>query len=148
LADLQTKIQTSFNVWYSEAQSAYDILIDDVRNMIAKMRAEGIADKQIVTILKDRMGNTVEEFRTFKGWVEGATDKMIYSASQDESNDYEQEQKLTWVLDPSVTEHCDTCLEREGYEPMTFAEWEAIGLPGAGTTDCDGYCKCTLTEVA
>ena len=54
-----------------------------------------------------------------------------------------ENQLYRWVLDPGV-EHCEDCLERADREPMTWAEWELIGIPKAGTTQCNINCYCAL----
>ena len=52
---------------------------------------------------------------------------------------------VRWVLDPTVKQHCASCLEFAG----TYRNMEALlartggVLPGAGT-DCDGNCRCHL----
>lgn len=57
-----------------------------------------------------------------------------------------QSQQYSWVLD-SAKEHCEDCLDRANREPMTWEEWELIGLPKAGTTQCNFRCGCELVAV-
>ena len=58
-----------------------------------------------------------------------------------------ENQLYRWVLGPVRTEHCEDCLDRDGREPMTWAEWELIGIPKAGTTACNVNCNCSLEPV-
>ena len=50
-----------------------------------------------------------------------------------------------WVWEPTA-KHCTTCTERNGLVG-TRAQFEAIGIPGAGTTICQGGCRCTLVPI-
>jgi hypothetical protein len=38
---------------------------------------------------------------------------------------------------------CEDCSERDG-EVNSWSEWQAIGLPGMGTTVCGWRCRCSL----
>jgi len=57
------------------------------------------------------------------------------------------EEIYAWVLDPGVKEHCATCLNNAEIPPQPFIEWEAIGVPGAGATDCGEHCQCSLVPL-
>lgn len=39
---------------------------------------------------------------------------------------------------------CPDCIARHNEEPKTWEEWEAEGLPRAGATVCESYCRCVL----
>ena len=48
---------------------------------------------------------------------------------------------FTWI---TVSDRvCDDCSANEGMQG-TFADFESIGLPGAGNTVCQEYCYCVL----
>ena len=47
-----------------------------------------------------------------------------------------------WFKDPSA-DSCDDCIARDG-QVRSYTEWEEIGLPGAGGTQCGGNCRCTI----
>lgn len=47
-----------------------------------------------------------------------------------------------WWRDPSA-DSCDDCYGRD-QQVKGYAEWEEIGLPGAGGTKCGGNCRCTI----
>jgi len=48
---------------------------------------------------------------------------------------------FTWITVSGRV--CDDCASREGMKG-TFADFESIGLPGAGNTICKSYCYCVL----
>lgn len=135
-----------FELWTEDASNAYDMLLNDVRAMVVKMQASGMSNEAIMESLLTRLGNTSDEFQSFKGWIEGGTDKLVHSTAQLESNDYPPEKLLRWILDPTASEHCEDCIENATLPPMTIDEWETTGTPASGATLCDGYCKCTLIE--
>jgi hypothetical protein len=138
-----------FRIWVSQAEMAYDKLIVDMTNRIIQMRALGIPDDEIFRRLNNSLNNGMDEFGTFKGAWEKAMDDMIGTVSQIESNSVFEgsDTKLVWELDPTAQEHCVDCLRNAKDAPKTFAEWEQIGLPGFGNTECGEYCKCSLEEV-
>lgn len=51
---------------------------------------------------------------------------------------------FSWELDPGAN-HCQDCLDRSSRSPMSYREWELIGLPQSGNTLCNIHCYCKLT---
>jgi hypothetical protein len=74
---------------------------------------------------------------------------MINTISQIVSNESAREQSEQWIweLDPTAKDHCEDCLRNSGDGEKSFDEWEKIGLPGYGNTECGIYCRCTLTPL-
>lgn len=50
-----------------------------------------------------------------------------------------------WVL--TTGNSCPGCIDRANSEPRTWAEWEAVGLPQGGATECGLHCGCELKIV-
>lgn len=50
--------------------------------------------------------------------------------------------EFNWVL--TKEDNCPTCIERAGMGSRSMGEWQAIGVPGAGTTICRMNCGCRL----
>lgn len=63
-------------------------------------------------------------------------------------DEYPDAQLWTWI-DVQDDRECEDCQNRHG-ETKTWAEWEALGLPGVGATRCQYRCRCELVpeEVA
>lgn len=59
-----------------------------------------------------------------------------------------KKEKFLWVLD-SRAKHCGDCLDMAELNPMTIADWEfqGVGLPREGGTQCNVGCKCSLQAV-
>ena len=47
-----------------------------------------------------------------------------------------------WRLSPG--NNCPDCIDRAGFDPQPFADWEMIGLPRDGVTLCQANCNCVL----
>jgi len=59
-----------------------------------------------------------------------------------------KDEKFLWVLD-SRAKHCGDCLDMAELNPMTISDWEfqGVGLPREGGTQCNVGCKCSLQAV-
>jgi hypothetical protein len=51
---------------------------------------------------------------------------------------------LSWELDPRA-HHCETCPKLAALPPMPLDQWPT--LPGAGGTECEQGCRCSLRAV-
>jgi hypothetical protein len=93
------------------------------------------------------LDNDMAEFQSFKGWIGGSSDNMINTISQIESNETIKGLSDLWIweLDPTAKDHCEDCKRHSIEGEKEFSEWEEIGLPGYGNTQCGIYCRCTLT---
>jgi hypothetical protein len=129
-----------------DAARAYDTLLADARAQVLRMRLQGVDDKEIFERLLTSLNNGKDLFQQYKGWLEGATDKLTNTVAQMEHHAVVAESgtAFTWELDPTVKEHCPDCLRNSQAEPKSFDAWAELGLPGAGNTVCNGYCHCVL----
>jgi len=142
------KTQTLFQIYIDEATSAYEGMIADVENSIARMETLGMSREAIYDRLKSNLDNDEGVFSTFKGRLSKSVQSLIDTTSQVESNEAikESAELFRWELE-DLADHCDTCLANASLEPQTWDAWEELGIPGAGNTDCGQYCKCTLVGV-
>ena len=123
----------------------YDTFSSDVTLAINRMRALGMGNDEIISRLGENLDNGKDLFGTFKGALEKELDQIVGVTAQSESNSiYADGQMLRWELDPTVREHCPDCLRNASLPSRSYADWEAMGLPGFGNTECTDYCKCTL----
>lgn len=140
-----------FQIWAKQADTAYDMLLEDMRNEIIRMRALGISDEEIYSRLTLNLNGKLDMFSKFVGNLEGSQDSLFNTLAQIFSNEEIRQDgaMYTWQLDPTITvDHCEDCLRNSKEAPMTYEEWVAIGLPGMGNTECGDYCKCTLMIAA
>ena len=89
------------------------------------------------TILRDIAGRVAHDVRNALG-------QMSFASYWEET--MFESQWWRWTVEPTA-KHCDTCLHREN-RVGTRQQFEAVGLPRAGTTDCDGYCRCHLLPIS
>ena len=147
MAKVEQKSSTMFRITASQLDNIFSKFEQDVDANIAKMRLTGMSNEQIFERLTENAKGSMDLFGSFKGAVEKQIDETLGTTAQIESNDFEIEEMLKWDLDPTVVEHCETCLANADMTPRTFEQWEWIGLPGMGNTDCGIYCRCTLTRI-
>ena len=148
MANVDQKTSTLFSIWVDDVSTAYDKLEQDLINKIETQRLLGLSDKEIFSRLSSDLDNNSDLFSTFKGSLGRSNDSLVNTISQVESNEAIREVAEMWIweLDPTTEKHCDTCLAYGG-QRKTFDQWEEIGLPGYGSTDCGKYCRCTLTPI-
>lgn len=151
MADFATGIKADniFRVSLSQLDEVFTVLEKDITAEIQRMRALGIGDDEIFSRVSDSLNNGVGFSQRFKGGLEREVDTLLGVTAQAESNEILSgvEGALMWTLDPTVKEHCDTCLENADKPAMSFEKWAELGLPGFGNTDCGQYCRCSL-EIA
>lgn len=143
---VKVKSNLVFEIFISDVETAYDTLMSDVENSIDRMRATGMGDVEIAKRLKFDLSGNTGAFQSFKSQLSGSFNDLISTSSQIESNDLIKDSAdlFLWALDPTAKEHCSTCLTNSKKNAMSWDDWENIGIPGAGNTDCGAYCKCTL----
>ena len=110
--------------------------------------ARGVSPEEVNRILLEDIKNNTGEFKQLTGTLGAQIDKALSQTSLDTANEAVRDlaDRFRWDWEPSVVEHCDTCQEYNG-QIKTYDEWTALGLPGAGLTDCTYWCRCTLTPV-
>ena len=148
MANTDNKTSTLFSIWVEDVSTAYDKLEQDLESKIRAQRLLGMSDAEIFRQLQQDLAERKDLFSTFSSSIGRSNDSLVNVVSQVESNETIRESAETfiWELDPTVEKHCDTCLEYGG-KIKTFDEWEEIGLPGYGATNCGKYCRCTLTPI-
>jgi hypothetical protein len=142
--DTDPKIMmTSFTYWAKKFEASYDLFLSELEAKVRVMQEHQVPDDVIIKILKGEISNEEDVFASLLGKSEKYIDDMSNAVAQSASNDFDMNEKLSWVMDPGA-EHCNDCLANSQRDPMTFAEWQMVGFPGAGNTECKVYCKCTL----
>ena len=149
MVKIDQKTQTLFSIWVEDVSTAYDVLEQDMTAQIRRMRTLGMSDREIYDRLFASLNNGMDMFQTFKGAIGRSNDTLVNTISQVESNEAirEEAELWKWDLDPTAKDHCEDCLKYSLMEPMGFDDWEEIGLPGYGNTQCHRYCRCTLSPL-
>ena len=124
----------------------YDVrtFSNNLEKSVFTMTQAGISEDMIKETLKNDMGTGGRIFGELKNNTKASiVDGINQSAKMGQYQNYELDKgEFVWV---SVGGHrvCGDCDGRSG-QKMTFAEWEAEGLPGSGWSVCQGYCYCVL----
>lgn len=144
--NVQQQGDTIFRLFVQQSELLLDSLEGDLEAQIERMLVSGMDPAEVLVALEASLDNATDSFGSLRAAINGDLDDITGSISQITSQDMQGsgEELYTWELDPTAKEHCGDCVERSQEPAQTLAEWEAIGLPGIGNTECDGYCKCTL----
>lgn len=85
----------------------------------------------------------VNNLKKDKNYIDDGKDIMeSVGINVGDTEPYRDNEKMMWVAVPGH-EICPDCLQRAG-EIKTLGEWERLGLPGAGKTECGTDCHCIL----
>lgn len=145
---IEQRESTIFRLSVEKFDAIFDVFEQDLDAQIKRMRGLGISDEEIFSRISESLNNGMDLFGSAKGAIEKEIDSLVGTTAQIESSGVFEslEDPLKWELDPTVKEHCDDCLANSEADPKTYEEWEQIGLPGFGNTECREYCRCSLTK--
>lgn len=76
-----------------------------------------------------------------------AYEQAIVNGAQSGRSDVQRREgaEKLWTWQVESGRPCPDCNSRDG-NTQTFAYWESVGLPRAGTTICGANCKCVLVS--
>jgi len=142
---LESYVTTKFSVFFDKIDFMRLNCLDQLDEALKELKNENVKPE----IIRDELYNIFCEGvdNLFKNGVIETWDfmKSVSQRTMFESGEYKKDDEYMWVLEDGAR-HCGDCLEREG-KIKTFAKWEAIGLPGAGMTQCGGNCLCSLVKL-
>jgi hypothetical protein len=125
-------------------------LVTSLLMEIGALRRAGMGEDQVRQRIKSDWDNgqgMVGSFRAQAREAFNSAQQSFYGAGQTDTVAPGQDaatQLFTWHAVGVRT--CVGCVGRMG-QTRTFAEWQAIGVPGAGATPCRFNCRCTLLPV-
>lgn len=110
---------------------------------LQKLMAAGMDEKGILAFLRKDIAEGGPLFgvirNTMSANLAGGVGEIQQEAVREQFPDAEE---WTWI-DVQDDRECEDCLGRHGLT-KSYAEWEAIGLPGVGATRCRYRCRCEL----
>lgn len=123
--------------------------LDDIQKRIIELKNEGVTAKTAVDRLYTEVieSDKLVKLENKEGQKLWDLFKSISQYSSFEDND--SEKYYMWVLEDGTHQdinHCKGCTNRNGVVKK-YKEWEKLGLPGSGVTECDCNCLCSLQEV-
>ena len=127
----------------------YDVktFSNSLEKSVYTMQQAGTSPKIIKQTLANDMGTGGRIFGQLRNDTKASiVDGINQSAKMGQYKNYDLDKgDFVWV---AVGGHkvCMDCDARAG-QKMTFAGWEAEGLPGSGWSVCKGYCYCVLDPV-
>jgi hypothetical protein len=142
---------STYQVIIQTLEQSLNRSIDDyvtaVQTRAGDLISRGVSPEEVKKMLLADVKNGAGDFQALQGVIGSQIDKALGQTAMDVSNEAIKDlaDQFEWLWEPNA-KHCDTCQERNG-EVKSYDEWEALGLPGVGTTDCGVYCKCTLVPV-
>jgi len=137
-----TKVR--FTMFFDEIDFIRLDFLDVFCKKIKELQAENIFAEEISKKIYEDFEKGIEALKNKE--VEELWDLNKSVSQKTVFGQCDIDKKYKWVLENNVKNHCEDCLAREG-QVNTFRDWETIGLPGAGTTECDYHCMCELVEV-
>lgn len=137
------------SLYMDELQREYGILRQDLRIFKKNARIAGFTNrdvfKQLVQATRDKAGVAVDFAKRTRQMAAMAVRRERASG---EIAEYRKIAKPSeeWQWIAVSTSPCPDCLPRAG-KVMSFREWQAVGIPGAGRTICGAKCRCRLIPV-
>lgn len=131
-----------------------ELLIEELRtrnrvlgNEIAQMIASGVPTEQVIDQLENRIDDLKRAVAALAVREIGAAiNQMSFSSYWDTVVSDPNFEFYRWEYEPTAN-HCATCTARNGLVG-TAEEMRAVGLPGAGTTDCNIGCRCRIVPIS
>lgn len=139
--------QGLFDAMSKQLDTHLTTLLNELRDQIENMVAQGIAPEEITRTLMEDIKQETGIFANLSGKVGSLIDNQFGTMTGVVANNEvaDLSNLFEWVVEPTA-EHCETCDARDGQQ-KTYEEWQKLGLPGAGTTLCKQYCKCSLMPI-
>jgi len=142
---IEDTMNTRFELLLEEINFGRLEFLDSFYTRMHELTEQGLDEEEIIKILYNeivenkKLINLENKEATYLLDFFKSTSQYTVWSSLDENTLYE------WVWTPGAA-HCEGCRERNG-QIKTFDEWDALGLPGSGSTDCQDNCLCDLEEV-
>jgi hypothetical protein len=118
-----------------------------IKQMIKSWAASGMSEENIYAKLSRELSSGGSVFESImKGFGETTGQAVDYVSIEQAHDEWDGEDAWMWVSrkDARVCdEELTDCVSRDGVT-MSWEEWEAMGLPGTGTTTCRYNCRCSL----
>lgn len=140
------RLQALISLSIAQVEGNVDAFLERLNRRIEDMQVNGVSQKEIAVFISSQ---AVQE-ALYRSLLNDIARTIDTSLNQLETNAYldvvgDLAKKWRWNYEPTA-EHCDTCIDNNG-KVRTMQYWQTNGVPGAGTTICDGGCRCWLEPV-
>jgi len=114
-----------------------------IRQQIRQWAAAGMSEKDIIAKLTVDLSPGGATFESIMNGFRNVTGEAVdYVSVEQVHEQWKGPDRWMWIT-INDENRCSDCADRHG-EVKTWAEWEALGLPGMGTTVCGWRCRCAL----
>jgi hypothetical protein len=114
-----------------------------IKQTMKKWGAAGMSRSEIIDKLEVELSPGGRIFEGIVSNFQNAAGEVVdYVAIEQVHAEWQGADEWIWVS-VSDESRCEDCAERD-LEVKTWEEWEALGLPGMGTTVCGWRCRCSL----
>lgn len=144
---IPTVAENMFTLFERRALTSFNTFVLRLNNYVDERVRLGDDRADVLARLDDDFNNRGPLYRQIGGDVGGDVAWGLNTTYQVSSNPAPAKRGtlFEWTLDPNA-KHCESCLHQASLGPRSFDD---IPLPGQqpthGDTNCNEYCKCTLT---
>jgi hypothetical protein len=116
---------------------------DRIQSKVREWAASGMSKAVIEERLRAALSPGGYLFESIMSGFKNSAGELVDFITVDEAHDnWTGSDEWIWIAIDDDN-RCEDCSERDG-EVNSWAEWQAIGLPGMGTTVCGWRCRCSL----
>jgi hypothetical protein len=114
-----------------------------IEQALKQWAAAGMSEDNIVARLEDEVSPGGRMFESIMKSFRNSTGEVVdYVTVEEVHSNWEGEDRWIWIA-VNDENRCEDCSDRNE-EVKSWDEWEALGLPGMGTTVCSWRCRCSL----
>jgi hypothetical protein len=114
-----------------------------IKQQIKSWGAAGMSEADIIAKLEKDLAPGGATFESMMNGFRNVTGEAVDYVSIEEVHDnWAGSDRWMWIT-VNDDNRCEDCGDRHGMV-KTWEEWEALGMPGMGTTVCGWRCRCAL----
>lgn len=113
-----------------------------LQSLIIQLKSSGMSDETIIRTIAEDFEQGGRIFGSIINQFTATTGAELDNITQG-GTDFDDDALLTWLV--TSGNPCKDCAPRH-LKAKLYYEWQAIGLPGVGWSDCNYYCMCVLVQ--
>ena len=137
-------IERAMTIVLSNMTNEAEKLSLDLASLIRRMKVSGMSAEAIEARLLQDLQEGGRIFGDFRRAFKANVRYGIEESGRGSVVEMFPDTRLWDWLGIADNVMCDTCRRNHFDVPKTYEEWQRVGLPGAGNTECQENCRCTL----